>query len=591
MKYIPQLVKMRVGDNGNLQVVWLGLATFAWSMLFVWQGLDFTDMGFWLTSYQQLYIHPDTIWGLCWLSSFIGHWIGVGLGGGVLAYKLGYVFVITVSAITGYQLLASVLGHSRMLAVMVLLTVFFTRISGGNWVGYNDLTALFYLVGASLLVFGLIDNRKILVALAGVVLGANIFIRLPNILGITLVSAIWLQAWICHWTLRNRLLWSAWFLGGFTFGMILVWSLIVLHGHQAIYVDSILAIFGEAVGANSPHAGSGLVKQLISDHIRAFCEALFILIIGSLIANWASKQKILLISIVVLVSVLLLAYVFYRGDWRWCISGICYIVLLSIIFLKSKNDEFLALLAFIAGMILFITPIGSTNGISNSIFGMWLALPLTLTWLWQSSHRTFSLWFKISDNEFESNGGFLILPQGFRIFVIIIALALLFQSFVSAWRHTYLDSKNRFTMTDSIAHPLLAGTYTTAERAKVITELLDAMVRFVKRGDELLAYNGIPTLYFLTETHPWLGISWPDFEGSKKLTNLIRQKEKISERLPCIVRATGSTYANSWPIDAQPMATFWHQDEARHVFKEFEKRHGYVVVWSNNFFEILTTTQ
>jgi len=98
-------------------------------------------------------------------------------------------------------------------------------------------------------------------------------------------------------------------------------------------------------------------------------------------------------------------------------------------------------------------------------------------------------------------------------------------------------------------------------------------------------------VHFLTETHPWLGVSWPDLEGADEMADLIRQKEQTGAGLPCIVRATGSTYANSWPIAAQPLATWWHQDEPRRVFAEFEKRHGYVVAWSNGFFEILTTAQ
>jgi hypothetical protein len=248
-------------------------------------------------------------------------------------------------------------------------------------------------------------------------------------------------------------------------------------------------------------------------------------------------------------------------------------VLLVVVFRESRKDRNLALLAFIAGMVLFLAPLGSGNGIFNSVFGMWLALPLTPILLCRSPDLII--------------GQFSIKAGGFRVFAVTIALALLFQSLATAWRHTYLDSKNRFVMTHSIKHPLLIGTFTTAGRAKVVTELLDAMPNFTKPGDEVLAYNAIPLVHYLTGTHPWLGDPWPDIAGAKKIATLIRQKEQTGARLPCIVRATGSTYANSWPIAAQPLATWWHQDEPRRVFAEFEQRHGYVVAWTNDFFEIL----
>ena len=576
--------------NDDYITVWLGLATFAWLMLFVWQGLDFTDMGFWLTSYQQFYTHPDIIIATCWLSSFIGHWTGLALGQDVVAYKLGYVIVVTTSAIIAYRVLAFQLGRCRMLATMVLLTVFFTRGYGGNWIDYNCLSALFYLGGAALLFLGLVNNQKLLIVLAGIILGANVFVRLPNLLGITLLSAIWLHAWAYRWSLRSTLAWSALFFGGFTLGVALIWCLIVLHGHEAIYFQGIQAVFDLAVSPKSHHSGSGLLNIFIKDHKKAFIKALLIIGMGVWLANWASKQKILLTSVIIFFGTIFLVYIFYiKDNWRWCIPGICYIVLLSLVFLKVKKDTPLALFAFIAGIILVLVPLGSNVGISNSAFGMWLALPLTLIWLWRSDDLSLPLWFKISNKKFKPNYYFLITARGFRVFTITIIIALLFHSLIGAWKHTYLDSKDRYTMTHPIAHPLLAETYTTSERAKVVAELLDAMSNYTKPGDEVLAYNVIPTVHFLTATHPWLGNSWPDIMDTTKLAALIKQKERSGTKLSCIVRAKGSTYANTWPIEMQPLATFGNQDSSRQLFFEFEQRNGYKVVWSNDFFEILTT--
>ena len=483
--------------------------------------------------------------------------------------------VITLSAIIGYRLLASQFGPSRLLVGMVLLTVLFTRVFGGNWIGYNELTALFYLVGAALLFFGLVGNRKLLVVLAGAVLGANMFVRFPNLLGITLVSAVWLHAWDYRWPWRNVLAGSAWFLGGFALGVASIWGMIVLHGHGVVYSQGIQALFGLALDASSHHPGSGLLKGFISDHVRASAMALPLVVFGGWTANWVSKQKKLLASATISAGTLVLVGALYRqGYWRWIVPGLCYVVLLAVVFREARKDRRLALLAFIAGLVLLLAPLGSGNGITNSVFGMWLALPLTLVLLWRSSDL--------------SIGQFSVEARGLRVFAMTIGLALLFQSLASAWRVTYRDSDNRLAMTHLIKHPLLVGTFTTAERARVVAELLQAMTHFAKPGDEVLAYNAIPTLHFLTETHPWLGISWPGYEGAEKIAAMIRQKEQNGARLPCIVRATGSTYANSWPTAPQPLVTFLRQDESRLAFAEFEQRHGYVVAWTNDFFVIAT---
>jgi hypothetical protein len=563
--------------NRDATVIWLGLAAFAGSMLFVWQGLDFTDMGFWLTGYRDFYTRPVTMGGraVCWLSYFISHWVGVALGGGVLAYKVGYVPLVTASAIISYRLLAYQFGPSRLLGAMVLLTVFFTKEFGGNWIGYNELTALFYLAGGALVFCGLVSSRKLLVVLAGIVLGGNLFVRLPNLLGITLVSAVWLHAWAYRWSLRELLIWSAWFLSGFAFGIALILCLIAVNGHCHIFFQALRGLFEIGPSADSADSASGMFRRFITDHVRAFDMALPLVVFGAWLASWAARQKTLRASAAVAAGTLLLVFALYRhGYWPWIIAGLCYVILLAVVFRESRKDRRLALLAFIAGMVLLLAPLGSNNGIINAVYGMWLALPLTLILLWRSSDLTI--------------GQFSMKTGGFRVFAMTVMLALFFQSLATAWRHTYLDSKNRFAMTHSIAHPLLAGTYTTAERAKVVTELLDAMPHFTEPGDEVLAYNAIPLVHYLTGTHPWLRDPWPDLVSAKKLAVLIRQKEQSGARLPCVVRATGSTYTNSWPIAAQPLATWWHQDEPRRVFAEFEQRHRYVVAWTNEFFEILT---
>lgn len=568
-------------SRNDATVIWLGTGVFVWTMLRVWQGLDFTDMGYWLTGYQQLYSYPQGIGeGLVnWLSYFIGHWVGVALGGGVLSYKLGYVLVVSITAMLTYQVLADALGRSRTLAALVLLTALFVGKTLGNWVGYNNLTALFYLAGAALLYWGLVRDRKALVVLAGIVLGASVFVRFPNLLAVALISAIWLHAFASRWSWRSTLAWSSWFLAGFLFGMAMIWVLIVLHGHQALYLNGLDWVFGMAADAGSHHSGEGLLKLFIFDQQRAFAYALPMVVLGLLLADWLTRKHVLLVSVAMLCLAYLLVRVLnnmghgYSDSSKWVVTGLCYIALLIMVVREFRNNPPLALMAFIAGLTLVLVPLGSNNGIANAKFGMWLALPLTLMWLWRGVDLRF--------NQFSLNAG------ASRIFSGIIVLALLSQALVSAWQFTYHDSEQRFAMTRPITYPLLAGTLTTAPRAKVVTDLLGAMQRFVKPGDELLAYNGIALVHFLTETRPWIGNPWPELYGPEEIAVLLQQKEKSGVQLPVIVRATGSTASTDWPVGMQPLSNFNRTDESRRVFAEFELRHGYVLVWANEFFEVL----
>jgi hypothetical protein len=228
-------------------------------------------------------------------------------------------------------------------------------------------------------------------------------------------------------------------------------------------------------------------------------------------------------------------------------------------------------------MMLLLVPLGSNNGISNAIFGLWLALPFALITLWR---RSDFIWGKLSINSL-----------GWSAFCIILITALSLHALCSSLRHTYLDHPNRNTMVSKVHCSGLSGVYTTARRSAVTEELIEAMSRFTNPGDEVLAYNAIPLLHFLTKTHPYLGDPWPDIVNSDRISGLIAKKELENQLLPYIVRATGSTYDAFWPVNPKPVATWWGQVETRQVFSDFENRHGYQVVWENKFFKILQPMQ
>jgi hypothetical protein len=556
----------------------VGLAAFAASTIFAWQGLDFTDMGYWLTGYQQFYTHPDTIVPSCWLSSFIGHWAGRAFGEGLIAYRLSYVTTVTAAAAVAYRLLASKVGSSWMLGAAVMVIVFLTGGAGGNWISYNELTALFYVAGAALLYLGLERNRGVLVVASGLLLGANVFVRLPNVVGISLLSAIWLQAWVFRWGRRQTLVSSAQFLFGFGLGIAAIWAVIVAHGHAGLYRQGILALFGLLGNDSQGHSGPGLLKMFIRDTAQALGFGLTLAVFGGWTASWISKRPKKLVAAVLGLGIApALLALSLRSDWQRIIPGLCYVVLLVVVFREAQKDRGLALLAFIAGLVLVVAPLGSNNGINNSVFGIWLALPLTLVLLWKAA--------AVRVGQFAMEGG------GARVLALVVLVALAFLSIRAASTYTYHDAKSRLAMTTSIEHPLMRGSFTTPARAKVVGELLEAMSRYARPGDEVLSYNAIPLIHFLTATRPWLGVSWPDINSPSTISRLIQEKVRSGAGAPCIVRATGSTYVDSWPVPHQPLAAHADQDKTRQVITDFVQSHAYAVVWSNDFFEILTSPQ
>lgn len=552
----------------------LGLAIFCWSALFVWQGLDFTDMGFSLTIYQQFYTAPEasSFALLNWLTGFIGHWLGEPFGGSVIIYKLAASVVLATTGVLAYQTLRAIFGNHGLIALFVFITFLFSTKAAGNWLNYNNLTALFYTLGGVLLFFGLIRGRWIWVFLAGGVLAANLFIRFPNLLGIGLVVAIFVYGRLQQWSLRGILVWSGYFLLGWLVGFLLVALLIVAHNHQDHVLLSLSVLFEKATDNDSSHSGAGLITRFLRDHLVAFLLASVAVIAGSLIVKF-TVERTKITRWLVLVSAGLLLMVAVHFTWQWLIPGILYLGLVWIAVQEWKRRDERVLLVFIALTILVCAPLGSGNGIRNAIYAQWLALPLVLAWLYRPP-------------EYATPLPFVRKAHAARLAGTVLSVTLVVYSLSISWFFTYRDNKNRTALVYSLNHPLLIGTHTAKERAEMVNELLGVLPQYMRAGDKVLAYPSLPTLHYITHTHAWLDNSWPVLYEKQKMEAKLAEKMASGEPLPVVVRSLGDTRNNDWPVNASRNTN--HTGEGSwQVLDEFVANQGYRFVWRNDFFEIL----
>lgn len=563
-------------SSPKLITLTLGLVIFAWSILFIWQGLDFTDEGFYISTYQQFYSAPtNNIFGFQgWLSYFLAHWLGEILGGTILSFRLAASLTIALTGVIAYQGLKLVFGQSWVLASFVFITFLFASSSTGKWINPNILTGLFNTLGALLLFKGLQCERGNWIALAGLVFGTSLFIRFPNVLCLGLVTAVILQGLLQHWHWRRTLRLCLMFVGGYILGISLIAMTILLHGHIEFYSQSLRVVLDMGLDDNSHHSLIILIKGILQDYIFALVLSVLVLA-GCLITEHVLYNRPIWLQIFILslaTACLILAYKPY-DSWKWAVPGVLYLGLLWIIVKEWQSRPHLVLLSFIALSVLALTPMGSTSGIRNSIFGQWIALPLLLIWLWQGGANIRLPFLQTSKN--------------FRLALMIFLISLVGHSLISSWYYTYRDSSNRLILTETIDHPFLFGIHTTPERAKVVKELLEAMANWSEPGDALLAYPDIPAIHYLTKTYSWIGNPWPILYQTSKILPLLNNKQAQSQ-LPVVVRSLGATRNRTWPLNSRRNETP-KREAAWRTFDQFTKDHGYVIVWKNDFFEILAT--
>ena len=560
--------------NTNKINVAIIIAIILYPLCFIWQGLDFTDTGYVLSSYQQIFSSPDSIYVtfVFWLTNIIGGaWLILFPSSGLLGLKIAYVLIIYIILLVIYYSIKGLYSNKTSILLSLLLTMMFITKNSVFWLGYQNLTALFYVLIGCILFKSMEKNTPMLIFSAGFIAGINMFIRLPNCLGIILILAIIYAGYIFKEHINAVIKKCILFVSGYFTGIILIIITMICLNHFGLFLKTINETFFTAKDPTFHHSYSSITTYFIIS--LAFIIALALLaislvyIIQKLINKIDSKiLQWLCIGIIVSIGV-----IFFQGLTRctWTFAGILYFYLILIIFNIIQNNNEVKLIAFISLIILFIASMGSMSSFGK-IYGMWLSFPIVLLGIFNIKTFNFS---KISLNKNE-------VLIGKRILLLIIV----FTALITKYRYTYLDSCNRFEMVYSVKHNKLKGVFTTKERAQVVQELLDELPKYINKDTTLLAFGNIPLVHYLTSTEPYLNNPWPTIYTNKQFIKQFKTAES-EKKLPVIVLAKGSTRYYKWPIKSD-VFTIDPADKKILYIKKFIVKYNYVKQWNNSFFEI-----
>ncbi len=570
--------------NSNLSSSLLLILLVLFPLLLIWQGLDFTDTGFALTNAQQIFNDPSsTQFGISeWFTNFLGGvWLHFFSAFGLIGFRFASVLILYVTIFFAFFILKPYFKKQHVLFGLFLAELFIIRTP---WINYNNLTALFYIIAAYFLIRGLQEYRNNFIFLCGFFVGLNIFNRISNILGILLVLCIFAHGYWNTINVKETIKSALFFISGFIIAILIISATLVFLGQFELYVNSILFL---GLNPASKYSGTGLLSLFIRDHLLVFSFTL-ISIIGitliSKIDSWltwrSSFASIGFLLAIFLTGIALFIVVPFGSFVIMVVYGFLFVILVKNIIWHSPDKKQLPLLSLTALLLLVISPLGSSNGVFNAIYGMWLAIPIGLVCLLEFTGLNLGLGL---------NTGNKIVPQysaelskiPTKKVVCLILIFFLSLSLISAYQYTYRDSSDRFEMRYTVNHPYLKYIFTTEERAHVVQGLVDELPLYIKKDDYVIAYGSIPMVYYFTGSRPYLDNSWPDLYDSGQFSDTLNQSLKEKGVLPVIVRAKFDTRSFNWPEKTKPI-------EESYVMEQFIAAHGYTLAWNNEFFEILT---
>lgn len=503
------------------------------------QGVDLTDTPYSLGNYR-FFTQSEGVWVL---STFLSNVTGflltkLPMGGTMLGMKLYTSLFISAMALLGYRFFKTKMP-SWMAFLGEIAAIGFCWCPTG--ILYNYMTYFFFLLGAILLFRGLAGYRQICLLLAGVCLGLNVAVRVPNVLEVSLIAALWFygakKKKSFEEIAKETGLCMAGFLGAQAV-MFIVMS--ALYGIGA-YKEMIGGLFGMA-GSASDYTLGEMLLSIWSAYFKGFKWMLYMVlcILPGIPFFMIQKEKFpLLRRMVYCVCIAFLFYVlgrwgmynfrYYQKEsglqWGVIFLIISLIVCIWMLFTGMVDDEW-KLIGCISLVIILITPLGSNNYVWPALNNLFFVAPVTFWMVYR-----FVRWGREYLDRTEKVTLFPV-----KAMVSAILIAFLIQSIGLGVGYVFKDGEDGQSRNIKVLNnAVLQGMYTTALNAETLDELSVFMTEHETEyaGKELILYGDICGLSYYLDRAPAIFTSWPDLDTNsleRLQTDLDELSGEMSEK-------------------------------------------------------------
>ena len=503
------------------------------------QGVDISDSTYSLGNYM----FADRLDGMWVISTFLSNKIGSIIlklpGAHQLRFANIYTgLVLSAIALIVYFVLKVDLG-ARNVFIAEFAAVCFCWIPTG--ILYNYLSYLFMVSGALLLYKGIVKENKKLFFLAGLILGANVFVRIPNITQMALIVTLWVWGIIYKKRVVKKTLVC---IAGYALGLVICIAMIIATFGLGGLSDMISGLAG-ITSTDESYTPIAMITGTLKDYIRSskwFVVILAVLAVGILIFTLVEKvilsrnageenstyKNVMFVSagcfFMAAIAVMLRFfwgrgmfsfryYEDYTSMYEWGMVALIasliadvYVIVRSVKNRDDNTDENTLLLAVISLVIIMIAPLGSNNHTYQNLNNLFLVLPITVTICFDIISNFLSM-----RRNNDKKGTMIGLP--FSIMAYSLIVVILIQSYGFHLNFAFRDGmrgEKRDFLIEGIES--LEGMYTNKENADEVKKLC----RIIEEcdPDELILYGNCPGLTYLTGIPSALSSSWPDLDSN-----------------------------------------------------------------------------
>lgn len=460
---------------------------------------------------------------------------------------------------------------------------------------YNYLTYLLMAAGILLLYRGILKEDWRCYIAAGVCLGANVAVRMPNVVQAACIVALWYGTAVCGRTCRQAVRDTLWCMAGYAVGFGIPLAAICVKYGIGAYPAMVQTMFAMTEKATD-YKPTAMLTGMLGDYATGLYWMIFAVIcmVGGLVLFtllrklFPGKKGATILGGAVYTAVLLVLLRFYwgRGVFHFLYYDFGSIYYPAVLFLlvaiymavyclcrKGVRPE-QKILAVLVLVQILVTPLGGNNQLYPIINNLFIAAPFVL---WVAYDRLAGDWK---------------LTAGLPFCLLVVFL--LVQSVGFHLNFSFQDGRNGEARDTVLTEPVkAAGIYTNQDNAAWLAELAEYVRQEQLTGREVILYGEVPGLGYLLDMPPALSTFWPDLD-SYRMVEYERDMVLLEEPPVVIVSSAVAAYLNE---DADGMNWFGvdreklDQDEKLQLLEAYMQAHFYQEGFGNACYAVYVTEE
>lgn len=419
-----------------------------------------------------------------------------------------------------------------------------------HYLGYIMMTA------ASIVLFQAItkDNGRYYIA-AGIILGLCVAVRMPNITYMAFILPVWyfffLKRKEYEGALKKAFNRTLLCIAGYLAGLLVPILFICLRYGFHAYPEMISSLFG-MTGTATDYKPISMIMAMFGDYINysvwlllflAYMAAGFVFFAMKkmLVRSEKTKAAVYAFRGIYLAGFLVLLrfcygrgmfnfdYTAYLSIYKWVTVYLLVTIALCIwILIRKSADQTLKLWSVFMLVTIFITPLGSNNGLYPIINNLFLAAPVSVLFLLEAFRAADGIAEKYKKAE---------IPFVLKAVVCFVTVCTLIQSVFFGIGFVFHDTKaigeERVTLRLQ-SGTAVNGLRTTASKAEQLEELDRFLTENNLTLNSVILYGDVPALAYIFDMESAVFTTWADLD-SNALARLEQDLDKIDGAYPVVI--------------------------------------------------------